>query len=76
LTDLNSLVPGSGWTLESATAINDSGQIVGMGTNPAGQGDAFLLTPVPEPCTLALLDIGAISLFAYARRRRVTSDGA
>src|SRR5207253_1134711 len=32
--DLNDLTAGSGWTLIHATAINDSDQIVGSGTNP------------------------------------------
>jgi probable HAF family extracellular repeat protein len=46
ITDLNTLIPsGSGWTLESATAINNSGWIVGVGLNSAGATDAFLLTP-------------------------------
>ena len=69
MTDLNSLIP-SGWILEVANAINDNGQIVGQGINSQGQSDAFLLTPVPEPGTLALLAIGAVSLLAYAWRRR------
>jgi probable HAF family extracellular repeat protein len=69
--DLNSLIaPAPGWTLVEATAINDRGQIVGFGVNPDGQGRAFLLTPTPEPCTLALLAGGAIGLAACARRRR------
>jgi uncharacterized membrane protein len=38
------LPPGSGWTLQRATAINDSGQIAGEGTHD-GQQRAFLLTP-------------------------------
>lgn len=59
--DLNSLLPaGSGWSLSRANAINELGQIVGGGTNPAGQGRAFLLTPVPEPATLALLVLGVV----------------
>jgi probable HAF family extracellular repeat protein len=48
--DLNMLIsPTSGWTLQSASSINDSGQIVGIGTTPTGHVEAFLLTPVPEP---------------------------
>jgi probable HAF family extracellular repeat protein len=43
--DLNSLTPGSGWTLQEARAINDGGQIVGFGLNPSGDTHAFLLTP-------------------------------
>jgi len=46
--DLNKLVlTNSGWTLQVATAINDSGQIVGWGTNSSNQTHAFLLNPVP-----------------------------
>jgi probable HAF family extracellular repeat protein len=44
--DLNNLIPpGSGFTLNNATAINDSGQIVANGYNSIGQEHAFLLTP-------------------------------
>jgi probable HAF family extracellular repeat protein len=44
--DLNGLIaPGFGWVLTDATGINDSGQIVCDGYNPAnGQTHAFLLT--------------------------------
>lgn len=49
MSDLNSLIPtNSGWTLVEATSINDSGCIVGMGTNPAGQSHAFFLTPIRQ----------------------------
>jgi probable HAF family extracellular repeat protein len=42
--DLNSILPaGSGWTLTNAAAINDSDQIVGVGTFH-GQQEAYLLT--------------------------------
>ena len=48
MVDLNTLLPsGSGWTLISAFAINDAGQITGSGTNPSGFSHAFLLTPPP-----------------------------
>lgn len=46
--DLNNLiVTNSGWILVSAECINNSGQIVGGGINPAGQDHAFLLNPLP-----------------------------
>ena len=45
ISDLNSLAPTSGWTLQSASGVNDRGQIVGTGLNPAGQQHAFLMTP-------------------------------
>jgi probable HAF family extracellular repeat protein len=71
MTDFNSMIAtSSGWTLKSATGINDNRQVVGYGTNPSGQTDAFLLTPMPEPSSLVLFAIGAASLFAHAWRRR------
>ena len=66
----NLLVPGSGWVLTSAAAINDNGQIVGEGEGPSGYPHAFLLTPVPEPSGLALLGVGAGGFLAFAWRRR------
>lgn len=45
--NLSSLLPaGSGWTLTNATAINDKGQITGIGVNPDGYQRAYLLSPV------------------------------
>ena len=45
MSDLNALIPRrSGWTLETATGINDRGQIVGKGLRD-GHERAFLLTP-------------------------------
>jgi probable HAF family extracellular repeat protein len=70
--DLNGLIPaGSGLTLKVAQGINDSGQIVGIAVNPQGQFHAFLLTPTPEPSTLVLLGVGAISLLGYVWRKRM-----
>ncbi len=44
--NLNNLIPsGSGFTLDNATAIDDTGQIVANGYNSIGQEHAFLLTP-------------------------------
>jgi probable HAF family extracellular repeat protein len=43
--DLNGLIPrNSGWVLEAANSINDSGEIVGYGAIN-GQEHGFLLTP-------------------------------
>ena len=70
MSDLNSLLaPDSNWTLDIAEAINSQGDIVGIGTNPAGKSHAFLLTPstVPEPASATILSLG---MFAMLGRRR------
>ncbi len=55
--DLNNLViPGSGWNLELAGAINNTGKIVGHGINPSGQRQAFLLNPLPVGWRKALAE--------------------
>ena len=56
---------GSGYFAAQGLAFNDPGatatfQVEGM-------------APVPEPSTLVLLGFGAVSLFAYAWRRRKTA---
>lgn len=61
MTNLNTLIdPTSGWTLIEASDINNSGQIVGHGFlgNDTQHHRAFLLTPIPEPATVALLVVG------------------
>jgi probable HAF family extracellular repeat protein len=71
--DLNTLVdPVPGITLNSATAINDAGQIVANGVD----GQAYLLTPVaaaPEPATWAMF-AGALGLTAFAGRMRLSGS--
>ena len=60
LSDL--LFDDSGWErLTSAKAINNYGQIVGVG-RINGEGHAFLMTPVPEPATLLLVALGSLVL--------------
>jgi probable HAF family extracellular repeat protein len=49
MVDLDSLIDfGLGWRLESATDINDKGQIVGYGLTADGSMHAFLMTPVGQ----------------------------
>lgn len=75
-TDLNSLLPpGSGWVLNDAVGINDSGHIIGYGTYQ-GQTHAYLLalptqglpSPAPEPPALAIFGLTG-SAFLLLRRR-------
>ena len=72
MVDLNSLIDSiSGWELEQAIGINDAGQITGFGWI-GGQRHAFLLTPVPEPATFALLALGLPFLVGRNSRRSRT----
>lgn len=73
--DLNaSIDPKLGWYLQTATAINNKGQIIGYGTNQNGSTRAFVLTPksaepVPEPLTMGGTMLFGVGL-AYLRRRQ------
>ena len=79
LTDLNSFLDAStsaDWVLRSANGINDNGWIVGDAVNVnSGVTHAFLLTPVPEPETYAMLlaGLGLIGAMAKRRGRRLLS---
>lgn len=78
---ISSVLTGSGvdmtgWLLKSARGISDDGlTIVGVGTNPDGNQEAWVATldaaePIPEPTTIALLGIGLAGLAGgYVRRR-------
>lgn len=74
--NLNDLLDdsGDGWVLERAHAINNNGCIVGRGINPAGARRGFLLTPVPEPSTFALLAMMTVGLLAYGWRRNRSGE--
>ena len=73
--DLNDMISAnSGWTLLTATGINDQAQIVGYGINPSGALQAYELTPstVPEPTTLAIFAVmGCACGYRIISRRRV-----
>lgn len=76
--DLNGLLDastiGAGWVLISASGINDSGAIVGIASNSRLGIDshAFLMTPVPEPETHAMLlaGLGVVGFIARRKKRR------
>jgi len=54
----------------SSGTLSVSGMIDNLPATLGIQGKDVVLTVVPEPSTFALLDVGAISLIAYAWRRR------
>lgn len=77
-TDLNSLLPpNSGWVLDDAVGINDSGQVIGYGTYH-GDPHAYLLalpaqglpSPAPEPPALAVFGLVSSALCLLRRRAR------
>jgi probable HAF family extracellular repeat protein len=68
--DLNTLIDQTnGWTLSEAVAISENGKIVGSGLF-GGVAHNFLLTPVPEPSTIALLLTATLGGLLWWRRRR------
>ena len=48
--------------------MNNSGQIVGRGTIN-GEDHAFLMTPIPEPATIALLSLGGLVILRKRKRQ-------
>jgi len=62
MTDLNTLIDSSaGWSLQTAIAINDNGQITGVGIGPRGPGSSYLLDPVTTPNAFAVVSNGTLS---------------
>ncbi len=71
LIDLNSLIdPGTGWELTSAFEINDSGDIIGIGTYN-GEQRGFVARAVPEPSSvLGILGLGVFGLGSWLKRQQ------
>ncbi len=61
MVNLNMQVSISGWTLVSANAINDNGEIAATGVNADNDYHGFLLTPTPEPTTACLALFAALA---------------
>lgn len=73
--DLNSMLTAetvqAGWILHDASGINDFGAIVGSAYNiRTGVNHAYLLAPVPEPSSWALMLTGLGAMLMSVRRRR------
>jgi probable HAF family extracellular repeat protein len=83
MTDLNSLAElrEDGWrVLTGADAINDSGQIVGLGyLNTGDDQHVFLLTPnaeVPEPPVALLMLAGVLGIGGAGSLRKARASGS
>jgi hypothetical protein len=79
MSDLNTL-PGipTGWVLNTAVGINDSGVVAGMGTDPTGQSHGYLLytasSPPPPPLTATSTSIDAsASSVVYSQQVTLTA---
>ena len=67
--DLNDFVNVPGVTFIQGLDINNAGQILAEGRLHAGGYAYYVLTPVPEPSTFALVGLGVIAC-AIRRTRR------
>ena len=75
--DLNNFISAdaarAGWVLSNATGINDHGVIIGNAYNiNTGNTHAYMLSPVPEPETYAMM-IAGLGLLGFMARRRKTA---
>ena len=60
------------WLLETAYAVNESGQIVGGGKINPGTLTGYILTPVPEPNAI-ILGLAALAVIPALARRRTSA---
>lgn len=74
MTNLNAYAGASGWALNLALDIDSQGAILGTGMIN-GESHYFLMTPVPEASTTALLGVGLMGLWIGAWRRRKVREG-
>ncbi|TMD68096.1 MAG: hypothetical protein E6I84_02410 [Chloroflexi bacterium] len=59
--DLNTLLPSnSGWVLQDAAGINNSGQVIGLGMIGGQVQHAYLLTPPAAGVNASIVDLGAL----------------
>ncbi|MFL9710500.1 PEP-CTERM sorting domain-containing protein [Methylobacillus sp. Pita1] len=73
--NLNSLIDSaSGIMLDSAYGINDQGWIIARGLDSNDNYNAYLLMPVPEPSSYAML-LAGLGLLVRSARRKTPSVG-
>ncbi len=72
--NLNALVdPSAGFSIQTATGINNNGQISATGIDADGHVHGLLLTPVggvPEPSSLVILLLGGAAFALFNRLQR------
>ncbi|HWA84025.1 MAG TPA: PEP-CTERM sorting domain-containing protein [Fimbriimonadaceae bacterium] len=68
--DLNTVLDssGTGWTVDDAHAVNNSGWIAATGHTSSGYPHALVLVPVPEPAAILALSAGVVFLIKGRRR--------